>query len=229
MLCLTCQVLRHLIDTVESMRRITIEVPADVISQFGFKEKLLGQIKRCESVYILKYDRENFVSVQRIEMHDENMSPMSLVGIDGVVDIEVLYEENGVYTCIVRDTLPASIPEWFGGLEMLLDLPISYSNEKCVFSFLVKEKDFKRVMSDFSGLVFKVVRQEPVGREFLKSLPPLTERQRQIVRLAKKVGYFEIPRKTSSEKIAQMLGISKAAFLEHLRKVERTIFSNLTD
>ncbi len=206
------------------MRKISVEVTREVINQFGFEESWLEQVNRCEVVYILRYDRQNFVGIARIEMRDANKSPKDLTGTGDVGDIEVLYAEKGVYTCILSETMPKSVPEWFGGVEMLLDFPLIYSSEKCVLSFLVKEEDYKRVMASLSGLVSKVIKQEPVGRDFLKSLPTLTERQRQIVKVAKELGYFEIPRKTSSEKIAVLLGISKAAFLEHLRKVERKIF-----
>ncbi|MFW9890164.1 MAG: helix-turn-helix domain-containing protein [Candidatus Thorarchaeota archaeon] len=84
-------------------------------------------------------------------------------------------------------------------------------------------------MSSLSGLPFRVVRQKPLNHEFLKSSTDLTERQREVVRLAAKVGYFEIPRRTSSEKIAEMLGISRAAFLEHLRKIEKRIFTRIAE
>ena len=211
------------------MRRITVELSPEVISQFGFGTEWLGQVGSCEVVYILKYDRQDFAGVVRIRMQDPKKSPAYLAGRYGLDVIEVLYEDNGVYTCILKERIPGATPEWFGGFEMLIDTPIMMSKEKFVLSFLVKEEDFKKVMSSISGMVLKVTRQEHVGRGFLNPVPALTERQRQIVKLAKELGYFEIPRKTSSERIAQILGISKAAFLEHLRKVERMVFDELAE
>ena len=212
---------------VDATRRITIELSPDIIDQFGFGTEWLGQIRSCEVVYILKYDWNDFAGEVRIEMQSANWSPADLRGKYGLDDIEVLYEDKGIYTCILREKIPGSTPEWFGGFEMLIDTPILLSKQKFVLSFLVKENDYKKVMDSNSGMVLKVTRQERVGRDFLKSIPPLTERQRQIVKLAKELGYFEIPRKISSERIAEILGISKAAFLEHLRKVERRVFNDL--
>lgn len=211
------------------MRRITVELSPEVVSEFGFETVWLGQVSRCDVVYILKYDKQSFAGVVRIQMRDKNSSPAELAGRYGLEGIEVLYEDSGIYTCILSETLPRQPPKWFGGFEMLLDTPLLLSEGKCVLSFLVEEKNYKKVMSSISGIVTKVTRQEHVGRDFLEPFPPLTERQRQIVKLARELGYFEIPRKTSSDRIAEILGISKAAFLEHLRKVERVVFSSLTE
>ena len=211
------------------MRRITVELSPEVVNRFGFGTEWLAQIKGCEVVYILKYDRHDFVGVVRVEMEDGRMSPAELAGTGGLEDIEVLYEDRGVFTCIFREKMPRSTPGWFGGIEMLLDTPLLLTKKKCVLSFLVKEENYKKVMAAISGIVVNVSRQERVGRDFLEPLPPLTERQRQVVKLAKELGYFEIPRRTSSERIAKILGISRAAFLEHLRKVERNVFNELAE
>jgi predicted DNA binding protein len=48
----------------------------------------------------------------------------------------------------------------------------------------------------------------------------LSERQRQAFELARERGYYAWPRGTSGAELAEELGISKATFLEHLRKAE---------
>lgn len=66
--------------------------------------------------------------------------------------------------------------------------------------------------------------------EELRSLPDddsgcdvdahLSERQREILRLAQRHGYYHWPRKVSASELAGELDISKTTFLEHLRKAE---------
>lgn len=51
----------------------------------------------------------------------------------------------------------------------------------------------------------------------------LTPAQEDCVRTALEMGYFEIPRATSSETVAAELGIGKSAFLERLRRAEAAL------
>ena len=54
----------------------------------------------------------------------------------------------------------------------------------------------------------------------------LTNQQRDIVNLAKELGYYDWPRKISVTKLAKYYGLSKSTFIEHLRKAECKILLN---
>jgi predicted DNA binding protein len=45
--------------------------------------------------------------------------------------------------------------------------------------------------------------------------------------MAKHMGYYEVPRKTTSRKIAKVMHLSKATTLEHLRKAEKRIINHI--
>ena len=51
----------------------------------------------------------------------------------------------------------------------------------------------------------------------------LTARQREALQVARQQGYYEWPREVSATELATDLGVSKATFLEHLRKAEATL------
>ncbi|ELZ02480.1 helix-turn-helix domain-containing protein [Natrialba asiatica] len=55
----------------------------------------------------------------------------------------------------------------------------------------------------------------------------LTPAQEECIRTAVAMGYFAIPRETSSEAVADELDISKSAFLERLRRGEAALFGQL--
>ena len=59
--------------------------------------------------------------------------------------------------------------------------------------------------------------------------PMLTTRQREVVEHALDVGYFEWPRRTSSEELAADLGVTRATCLEHLRKAEEKLLRHALD
>ncbi|WP_197409848.1 helix-turn-helix domain-containing protein, partial [Haloferax profundi] len=57
----------------------------------------------------------------------------------------------------------------------------------------------------------------------------LTERQLEVLQTAYYSGFFESPRENTGEDVASMLGISPAAFYQHVRTVQRKLFSALLD
>ena len=62
-----------------------------------------------------------------------------------------------------------------------------------------------------------------------RCLNRLTERQHEVVRTAYLSGYFEWPRTSSGEVVADSLGISQPTFHSHLRRSEQKLFSMLFD
>lgn len=56
----------------------------------------------------------------------------------------------------------------------------------------------------------------------------LTPKQLEALRVATELGYFEIPRDADAAAVAAELGVSKSAFLERLRRAERSVISQLS-
>lgn len=56
---------------------------------------------------------------------------------------------------------------------------------------------------------------------------PLTARQLQAITLAIGQGYYETPRRTSSQALAESLGLSRSTFEEHLRKAEQRVLERV--
>jgi len=55
----------------------------------------------------------------------------------------------------------------------------------------------------------------------------LTDRQQEVMRKAYSMGYFEHPRESTGEEVAEELGVSVSTFSEHLSSVERKLFGEL--
>jgi predicted DNA binding protein len=67
------------------------------------------------------------------------------------------------------------------------------------------------------------------GIETGSILDDLTDRQLEVVQAAFYAGYFESPRGSTGEEVAGALGISAPGFYNHIRAVERKLFTRLIE
>lgn len=64
-------------------------------------------------------------------------------------------------------------------------------------------------------------------RESITQRFALTPKQTEALRVGAKLGYFELPREADASAVAAELGVSKSAFLERLRRAERSVITQL--
>ncbi len=57
----------------------------------------------------------------------------------------------------------------------------------------------------------------------------LTDRQREVLSAAHRMGYFAYPRKASAEEVAEEVGIARSTFAEHLAAAHRQVIGDLVD
>ncbi|MFH5800903.1 helix-turn-helix domain-containing protein [Haladaptatus sp. CMAA 1911] len=109
--------------------------------------------------------------------------------------------------------------------KVILDTPLEYTTEGNLRVTLIGEsRPLKRALAVLSNS-FDVRLEETgeyhPGTTDLISL--LTDRQREILRIAIELGYYETPRQASLRDIANEVELSVATVGEHLQKVEAKI------
>lgn len=90
----------------------------------------------------------------------------------------------------------------------------------------------ERLRESFTGtqLISKRTHEgpiEPIGSVLEDAMVDLTERQREALEAAYRAGYFDWPRESTAEEVADALGISAPTFHGHLRKAERSVIDEL--
>ncbi|WP_254521946.1 helix-turn-helix domain-containing protein [Natrinema caseinilyticum] len=86
-----------------------------------------------------------------------------------------------------------------------------------------RREDLRAMIDDFNR-----IGTVTLGKltEFTESKSMLTDRQLEVVTCALEEGYFEWPRRISSEELADELDISRTTALEHLRKAQSKLLTS---
>jgi predicted DNA binding protein len=106
--------------------------------------------------------------------------------------------------------------------------PISVDEEAITITIITREDNlsgfFDAIQSQVNKFEVLVISDAQHALErFGTALPRFTARQREVATYAVRHGFFEHPKKTSSQEIANQFGISVSAVNEHLRKVEAVV------
>jgi len=90
-----------------------------------------------------------------------------------------------------------------------------------------KENEIKKLLhytNKWGDNSFKVLGLTSIDTKGGSSLlSKLTPRQRQMLLTAYALGYYDVPRRISSDDLARHLDVDKSTIVEHLRKAERKL------
>ena len=231
------------------MRKVVVEFDLVTLKKFGV-ENLFRTVEYIETRQFLRLDFEKGI---KLLINDIKMKPgYKLDDIEfpeGVEILDVLREDGNCYTCLikssadkimrklmglpwdkVKDLPPLSEARKLFGtkLNIIPDPPIYISEEKVVFGFLGDKRSIELMLKvlRFFGEVKRIYFPR-TGLVEYTILSYLTEKQKEAMTVANKFGYYEYPRKISSEKLAEKLGLTKTTLIEHLRKAENRLISNI--
>lgn len=115
-------------------------------------------------------------------------------------------------------------------LEAFPALPIVLGPEESVVSFCAKEEEMARVLQVLQdlGLPYRVRSLGPYAPPAAPVMDLLTPRQREILRLALELGYYEVPARVTVTRLAEVVGVSKAALSKTLRRGEGRAVRSIT-
>jgi hypothetical protein len=231
------------------MRKVVIEFDPSFYEKFGMTNTF-RVAKSLEFKQILGLDFEEGIKVliEEIEMKPgHELDDLELP--EGLEILDVLKREGNRYTCLIKSTADAFMRKQMGldwqqakelpaiseakklfsaDFAVIPDTPMVIAEDRAVFSFLGNKESIEimlkllRMLVDIKGIHFP--RTGPYEYDILSSL---TERQKQAITAAQRYGYYEYPRRISTQDLASKLGLTKATLIEHLRKAENALVSNV--
>ena len=212
------------------MRKVIIELKTNP----QFRQAQRGIFDSIESIDGLELFKMDFKGGEALMLTDFKMKEGYTLD-DAEIPPEakiltVLDVKDDTYTCLMKlkpyVELDSIVKKF--DINVVWDAPLRATEDRRVYSAIADQENMKKLLSaikligDVERTSFHKATYGPHG-----VLSCLTSRQKEILTLAKKMGYYEYPRKANSEDLAQTLGISKAVTIEHLRKAENRIMMQI--
>lgn len=142
--------------------------------------------------------------------------------LKGVQDVEVVAASGGSETCRVYFRGTTFIP-LIKRLRLLRHFPFPIENGVATWTVVgpsSKVKQLLRVLeSDTPGVQVDAVRHGPLP----ENLALLTPRQHEILRIAMREGYFDVPRRISLTELAPKVGVAISTLSVTLAVIEKKI------
>jgi predicted DNA binding protein len=88
-------------------------------------------------------------------------------------------------------------------------------------------KDFLQYANKWSNNSFKILGLTSIDTRGESLLSKLTPRQKQMLLTAYALGYYDVPRRISSDDLSRHLNVDKSTIVEHLRKAERKLIGSI--
>jgi hypothetical protein len=215
------------------MRRLVLEVFEKELTKVGLELPQFQKIKSLEFLYFLRQDHEEFAAVAQVAFKDLTSKVEDLL-LDGfLVEAQTLEKnKNGVYTVFMRGGPSLSSVLSFVSVESgYLFPPLGIGEGKIKFSYLGNEAQVKNFLEKINaiGIRYRVVLLSDASFSPISPLSQLTEKQREVLLAAYKLGYYDIPRKITSQELAERLCLVDSTVVEHLRKAEQRLMTRLLE
>lgn len=140
---------------------------------------------------------------------------------------EYVGTSNGVYTYLVEFVVPAlseRITEFTD--ELVGNCVPEMSPDGNTISLVGPQEAIRGTIETYERAgVSPELRKLTTYEGGKKSLDVLTERQREIIRTAYEMGYYEVPREATNGDIAAELRIDPSTVTEHLQRAERNLLA----
>ncbi len=213
------------------MKRLVLELPYEIFWDrfFGRNSK---KVKVLEGLKCFKCDNEGFALICKVRFLDKKMTAVDLVSSGSITDAEILYREaDGSLVIFVSGRYSNGLP-WPDEATMAkiyLDRPPEFSDVNTMrVSIVGEDETLQKLLMSVEKLskgskILSLTRLKPKPESAISTL---TDKQRKALLTAYGLGYYEVPRRVSSEEIAKLLNIDRSTFTEHLRKAEKRIVRN---
>src|SRR5919108_3947956 len=216
------------------MRRITMEFNYEAAWKqiFGLNA---NRVRVLETLRCFKCDTQGLAIICRIRLKDDSMNIQDLLRGKGLLtNIELLYKEKdgSLVVFIEGGSCIPKPPKDIKPPKMLMARPPDFLDvDRMKVEMIGKENEIKKLLhytNKWGDNSFKVLGLTSIDTKGGPSLlSKLTPRQRQMLLTAYALGYYDVPRRISSDDVSKQLDVDKSTLVDHLRKAERKLIGGI--
>ena len=196
------------------------------------------RVEVLEATKSLKCDFEGLAVICRIRFKDKRMKPADLIGKGAIRSVETLYEHgDGSLVVFIEGKPVVHVPRELRRKDPNVPRPGLVSAgppefldvDRMKVQFLCRDEEVPRILDFYekTKLPHRLVEISSLQSASESDLSRLTAKQRQALLTAYSLGYYDVPRKTSSEELAKRLKLGTSTYAEHLRKAERALLASI--
>jgi len=212
----------------KQLKKIVLKIPLDPRAKEFF-----DLLEKYELLQIHRQDEDQIFATQKVKFKDPKMNPKMLEGKNyGIPYIEVIKEDRGnnEFIFFSKHNWIKETKQFLDRLDLIIDPPIILDQDRLLVSIITENKnvdEFINALDNYYNGKLEILSISNIHPNYENLFLKLTDRQKEIVYYAIQHGYFEIPRRINSKKIANHFKISRSALYEHLRKIERIIYHTI--
>ncbi len=212
------------------MRKLTVElkIKEEFLEMLNF---LLDKTESIELIELIKLDFEQGMKMGIAALNMKEGYTIEDIDLPEFMEmLTVLKKEGNRYIVVSK----VKFLKKFTGLaqkfniDVIWDTPSIFKKDKMIISVIGNEENLKKflvVIKTLGEIISIGFKKATYNEQTILSC--LTEKQKEILIAAKKNGYYSYPRKINSQELSEKIGLSKPTVVQHLRKAEIRIVSNI--
>ena len=212
------------------MRKLTIElkVKEEILERLNF---LLDKAESIELIELIKLDFKKGVKMGIAALTMKEGYTIEDINIPEYMEMLTVLKKEGSRYIIVSKV--KFLKKFIGlakkfDIDIIWDTPSIFTKDKMTISVTGTEKNLKKFLEVIKNLgKIKSISFKKATFNEQTILSCLTEKQKGILIAAKKNGYYSYPRKINSQELSEKVGLSKPTVVQHLRKAEVRLVSNI--
>src|SRR5215208_339839 len=207
------------------MRRITMEFDYQKAWKWIFGSNS-EKVEVLEALRCFKCDTQGLAIICRIRLKDRSMTIQDLLMGKGLLtNIELLYKEKDDSLVVFiegRSCVPKP-PKDIKQPKMLMARPPDFLDvHRMKVEMIGKENEIKKLLhytNKWGDNSFKILGLTSIDTKggIASLLSKLTPRQKQMLLTAYALGYYDVPRRVTSDELSRHLKVDKSTIVEHLR------------
>lgn len=202
-------------------------LPFDKVYQMEHLDIMNIDMKSGKKLYVTKIKLKNGNSIEDLNFSNKDGLTYEVLDIlDNNENEYIILLKIEEFGKIFQITNP--MRDDLFDLNIKIETPIFFDEKKIILTIVGDKKSIEIIVNHYKKLgTVKILRSKKMSYDCNNILSVLTPKQMDIFIKAFKEGYYDFPRKISAKSLAKNIGKGKATILEHLRKTENKLFSEI--